>query len=560
MFDLKHGQVVFEFASTIGEKNEAGFFESVIKGAVPVPEMTAEDRILLPIDEGVALNADGEYQSGEGGIDMNNLFFRFCSRDGSLSMIVIERKKVFLMIALESGLHSDYSVRKENGLYRLSINNDEPCKVCYKVFDDLVSLCKAYKSFKNPRAITLKEKVQNTPHVKSLLGGGIFWVWSDNYDEVMYADHECYKDPQTGDALLEIAKELKAEGVDKALFSVFFDGDRKYTEALYKECGYITTQYDNYNDVLNPELLKMVPSNRIRNCKYAERRLKDYPQGLSMNPDGTYQKAWALKGYDGEMHPQNLLCPKVAMERMTKEIAEIIKEYPYFHGRFIDVYGVRVHSRCFNPDHPAETVEECLQIKKQAFRNLTDMGLIVGTEDGFEDLVDELVYTEGLHSPICFRIRNSGRRHTNMFDEAEEKFVEKHMMDPQCRVPLWEMVYHENLLAFPYWGDSTDASISQINRKVLFACLFGAQPLYSFSLSNYEKLKPHILSSYREISKISRYTAAEPITDYEVLSDDYMVQRTVFGGRYSVTVNFSQETRTAGGKEIPAEGLLFETI
>ena len=147
-----------------------------------------------------------------------------------------------------------------------------------------------------------------------------------------------------------------------------------------------------------------------------------------------------------------------------------------------------------------------------------------------------------------------------MFDEAEEKFVEKHMMDPRCRVPLWEMVYHENLLAFPYWGDSTDASISQINRKVLFACLFGAQPLYSFSLSNYEKLKPHILSSYREISKISRYTAAEPITDYEVISDDYMVQRTVFGEKYSVTVNFSDEPRLVDGKTISGEEVLFEIL
>ena len=133
-------------------------------------------------------------------------------------------------------------------------------------------------------------------------------------------------------------------------------------------------------------------------------------------------------------------------------------------------------------------------------------------------------------------------------------------MDPRCRVPLWEMVYHENMMAFPYWGDSTDASLAQINRKALFACLFGAQPLYSFSLGNYEMLKPSILSSYRKISAVSQHTAAEPITDYEVLSDDYMVQRTVFGGRYSVTVNFSQEKRTAGVKEIPAEGLLFETI
>ena len=87
-----------------------------------------------------------------------------------------------------------------------------------------------------------------------------------------------------------------------------------------------------------------------------------------------------------------------------------------------------------------------------------------------------------------------------------------------------------------------------------------AEPLYSFSLSNYEKLKPHILSSYGEISKVSCYTAKEPITEYRVLSDDYMIQKTVFGGKYAVTVNFSREERQAEDKMIPAEGMVFEII
>ena len=560
MFLLKHRSVVFEFENTIGSKREDGFYEAEIEGDVPVPKIVADDKLILPIDEGVVLKADGEYQSGERGIDMNDLCFRFCTRDGSLSMIVIERQGAFLMIAPETGLYAEYSVKKEHGIYRLAIRNGKPCKVYYRVFDSIIALCKAYKAIKNPRALTLREKAAKNPNINALFGGGIFWIWNDNYDEIMYSDSECYENPQTGDALLDIARELKAGGVDRALFSVFFDSDRKYLEPLVRECGYITTQYDNYNDVLNPALLGTVPSNRVRNCKYTERRLKDYPSGHSMNTDGSYQKAWALKGFDGNMYPQNLLCPKVAMERMTEEVAEIIKEYPYFHGRFIDVYGVRAHSQCHNPDHPVETLEECLQVKRTAFKNLENMGLIVGTEDGFEDLVDELVYTEGLHSPMCFRIQNSGRRHKNMYDKGEEAYAEKHMMDPRCRIPLWQMVYHENLLVFPYWGDSTDASVAQINRKVLFACLFGTQPLYSFSISNYEKLKPHILSAYQRISEVSRYTVTEPMTDYRVLSDDGLLQRSVFGERYSVTVNFSGEDRQANGKIIPREGMLFEIL
>ena len=560
MFILKENGLEFAFDSQIGVKNEGGFYESEIDGAVPVPKLLSTDRIILPIDEGIVLNADGEYENGEIGYDFNNLSYKFCSREGTLSMIVIERGKKYLMIALESGLYSRYSLKKENGLYTLSMYNEKPCKVFYKVFENIVTLCREYKLVKKINAITLKQKAAENPMVDNLFGGAIFWIWNDNYDEIMYSDYECGENPQTGEKMLQIAGELKSKGVDKALFSIFFEGDSKYVEGLYKQYGYISTQYDNYNDVLNPELLSVIPNNRVKNCDYTARRMKDYPDGLSVDKNGNHWGAWQLKGFDGKMYSQNHLCPLVAMERMRDEVAETVKKYPYYKGRFIDVYGGSAAEKCFSPKHPINSFEECLTIKKTAFNNLKEMGLIAGTEDGFEDLADELIYTEGLHSPVCFRNANAGRRHKNMYNETEEKHIDKHMLDPKCRIPLWEMVYHENLLAFPYWGDSTDSSVKQIKKKVLFACLFGCQPLYSFSLSNYKKLKPFIISSYKRIAEVSKYTITEPITDYKILSEDYSLQQTVFGGRYSVTVNFSEKEQSADGKIIPPEDLFFEIL
>lgn len=560
MYILAEKGLEFEFDLPIGTKNKKDFYETEISGKVPIPQILSTDRIILPIDEGVVLNSDGEYENGEIGYDFNNLSYTFCSREGTLSMVVIERDKKYLMIALENGLHSKYSLKKKNGLYTLSVYNEKTCKVFYKVFENLVTLCNEYKNIKNINAVTLKQKVEENPFINNLFGGAIFWIWNDNYDEVMYSDYECTENPQTGDKLLEIAGELKKEGIDKALFSIFFETDSKYTERLYKEYGYISTQYDNYNDVLNPELLTVIPNNRVKNCDYTARRMKDYPDGLLTDKNGNYGEAWQLKGFDGKMYSQKHLCPLVGMKRMGDEVAEILKKYPYYKGRFVDVYGGTVAEKCFNPNHPINSYEECLRIKKDAFNSLKKMGLIAGTEDGFEDLVDELVYTEGLHSPVCFRNENAGRRHKNMYSEKEEQHINKHMLNPKCRVPLWEMVYHENLLAFPYWGDSTDDSIAQIKKKVLFACLFGCQPLYSFSVSNWKMLKPFIIQSYKRISEISKYTVTEPITDYKILSDDFMIQRSVFGERYSVTVNFSEKDRVIDGKTILSEDLLFEII
>lgn len=59
------------------------------------------------------------------------------------------------------------------------------------------------------------------------------------------------------------------------------------------------------------------------------------------------------------------LCPLIVMERMRDEVSEIVEKYPYYKGRFIDVYGGSAAEKCFTPKHPINSFEECLKIKKQ---------------------------------------------------------------------------------------------------------------------------------------------------------------------------------------------------
>lgn len=553
---LEKDGVEFTFSANIGTQNADGFCELDICGDVPVPKILKGDKIILPVDEGMVLNAGETYENGE--FDFSSIRHRFCGREGTLSMLVVQRDSKYLMIALQSGVHSVYSLPKENDIYQIHINNEKTCRVYYKIFDQLISLSKSYKALKITTPLTLTQKAEKNPLVSTLFGGAIFWIWNESYDEVMYSDHDTDLEPQTGDSLLKIAEELKNEGIDQAMIGIFFEKDSKYVEQLYRDCGYLATQYDNYNDVLNPALLSIIPNNRVKNCDYTARRMKDYPDGVLLCKDGTMGKAWALKGFDGEMHSQNSLCPLVAKARMKEEVAQVLEKYPYYKGRFIDVYGTGI-TECFHPEHPV-TLEECVRVKSQAFQNLMDMGLITGTEDGFEAIIDSLIYTEGMHSPVYFRNHNAGRRHANMYNDTEKNYIAKYMLRPECRVPLWQMVYHENLLTFPYWGDSTDDCPEQIKEKTLFACLFGCPPLYSFSVKDFPMVKESILYSYRRISPIHRLTATEPMTDYRILTEDYSVQQTVFGDKYEVTVNFSDREFCLNGDRIPPKDLVFRVL
>lgn len=556
-YTIKHENVQFELI-TGNSFNQTGdeIVVEVTENA-PTPKIMPKDRLILPTGEGIAINVDEEYESGEFSCEL--IGGDFCSgHHGSISMILLERNGIFLAICPNDPVNTTYMVKKVNGIYNLFLTCSKKSTVCYKVFDSLPEACKWYREKYNPSCLTLSDKIKKNHNIENLAGGAIFWIWNDNYNDIMYSDHDVSVSPASGERLMDIAGDLYNNGVSKALFGLFFEADSPFSEPLYKKYGYLSTQYDNYNDVLNPELLDIIPNNRIKNCDYTARRMKDYSDGVIVNKSGELELAWALKGFDGKMYDQNAMCPVCAKIRMQEEIPEILKKYPYYRGRFIDVFGGETNE-CFSKDHPI-TKEDSIVVKNEAFKLLENMGLIVGTEEGFDKIIDHVAYSEGFHSPVYYRNKDSGRNHANMYTREQCSHIKKNMLNPKRRVPLWQLTYHDCLFTFPYWGDSTAMSLDIIKDKTLFACLYGCPPLYSFTESNYKRLKQAILESYKTITAVHEKTALLPMTDFRILSDDYMLQCTVFGDKYKITANFSDESCEVNGKTILPKDFLLEEI
>jgi len=551
-FTLMSGGVDFEFTAKSFPEVLNGVIKLNIEGNAPVPTLKNGDRLILPVDDGMVMTADKKYTLP------HSVKGSFCSREGTISMVIVEREGRFLLIALDNGINATYNTNWKDEHYSFEIVCNERHTVTYGIFESLTAACKYYRATRKGEFTTLTEKASRLTEAKKLIGGGIFWVWGKNYDAVMYSDKNTDLCPATGEELISVAEELYKSGIKNAMFGLLTKDDAPYSEKLYKKFGYPCTQYDNYSDVLNPELLDVIPSNRARNCDYTARRMKDYPGGVQISADGTPSPAWQIKGFDGRMYSQNKLCPKVAEERINEEIPKIMEKFPYYKGRFLDVFGVEL-SECHSKEHPV-TFSQCLDIKNSAYKSICDMGLITGTEDGFEDIINHLIYTEGLNSPVYFRAHDSGRTYPHFFDEKQTERVSEYMLNPEYRVPLWHLVYHENLLAFPYWGDSTEMSRELIAKKVLFSCLYGCPPLYSFLAEDFRELKDIIISSYRKITSVHEKVAELPMTSFEMLSGDYQIQKSVFGEKYEVVANFSDRDFTYKDNIIRPNDFLFKEI
>ena len=96
-------------------------------------------------------------------------------------------------------------------------------------------------------------------------------------------------------------------------------------------------------------------------------------------------------------------------------------------------------------------------------------------------------------------------------------------------------------------------------RRDLFNALYGLPPLYSLNVTQWGRLRGEIAASYRRATAVAERVGLLPMTAFEWLTDDRLVQRTVIGGEYAVTANFSnQPYETPLGTIQPLDFLLDE--
>ena len=122
------------------------------------------------------------------------------------------------------------------------------------------------------------------------------------------------------------------------------------------------------------------------------------------------------------------------------------------------------------------------------------------------------------------------------------------MLNPRYRIPLWELVYHDCVVSYWYWGDSSNSVPELMPLRDLFDALYGEPPLYSLSASQWEEQKEEIAASYARATKVARRTGFARMVSFEYLTSDRLVQKTRFSNGISVTANFStEEYRSADG-------------
>lgn len=434
------------------------------------------------------------------------------------------------MAIVETADDAGISILRRNGLLTIvplwhpQKGKVGPARVIRYVFLDsggYVAMAKRYREFAKEAGLlkTLAEKRLENPDVDRLIGAVNVYCWDTQPPE-------------------KLCREMQEAGIQRILWSFAWTPPNvsKHVKAL-NELGVLTSLYDIYQDAMDPEKFPLLRHTSSFWTSDAWRN-----NDLMIGADGEWVRGWEVEAKDGTMIPCGTLCDRQAVEYAKRRMPGDLKINPW-GARFLDTTTASEWRECYHPNHPM-TRTESKRHKMELLKYVSeDLNLICGSETGHDAAVPYVHYFEGMLSLGPYRVPDAGRKMWEELDVAPadlEKFQTGHFY----RLPLWELVYHDCVVAQWYWGDYNHKIPGLWDRRDLWNALYGTPPMFMFFLdwSRWEKNKARFVQSYKTATPVARATGYAELLTHEWLTPDRAVQRTRFANGVSVTANFGEES------------------
>ena len=394
-----------------------------------------------------------------------------------------------------------------------------------------VAMCKHYLAHAKQAGLykPFSEKRKRNPNIDLLIGAANIWRMGGGKSNPA-----------------ELVKEMQSLGMEDLLWSA--GGSAGEIKELRALPHVLVGRYDIYQDIMDPanfDKLRYVHGDWVTEA---------FPKDINWRaPNGVWRHGWEVETKDGSMVPCAVICDSKALPYARKRISGELANKPYT-ARFIDTTVAAPWYECYHPDHPM-TRSQSRQHKMELLKLVGDSGLVCGSETGHEASVPFCDYFEGMLSLGPYRVPDAGRDMLRVWDKVPERLA-KYQVGETYRLPLWELVYHDCVVAQWYWGDYNNKLPEIWHKRDLFNALYGTPPMYLFDIKQWNDKKAQFAASYKIAQPVSRATGYSEMTDHRFLTNDHKVQQTLFANGVIVIVNFGDTPyKTDDGSIIPASDL-----
>lgn len=387
-----------------------------------------------------------------------------------------------------------------------------------------VALAQAYRDYAKAHGLVVPftAKVKRNPNIRRLFGAVDVW----------------------GNATLQFANEAKSLGVNRMLIhGRSTPAEMRAINAI----GYLTSEYDNYTDIMPTEPGKKPDSSH-----------GSIPADVVMHSDGQRMKAWLT--YDKKIQYMKR-CPTRWVSAASLVVPKVLRSWPFL-GRFVDVTTAEGLYECYDPAHPLNRSDK-RHMGEQLLAYMRSQKLVVGGEHGIWWGVPHQDYIEGMMSGNRFgwpaghliHPKNRSEKFSGPYGTDTWDVYDRWSIGHEWRAPLWELVFHDCVVPTWYWGDSNDylldAAPEYTAKKDAFNILYGTMPmLWADSGGSWVRARDLFLRTCRNTSKVHAAIAEARMLSHEFVTPDHAVQRTRFSDGTTAIVNFGAEPRkvSLGGR------------
>lgn len=429
-----------------------------------------------------------------------------------------------------------------------------------KAFTSVVQL----KDFYNPQVFTQLDK-----RAKELLEKGIDQL--NEMELIEFNKHvlkgalgdqveplENWADANT----IDILEDMKASGIEHVWIGLD-DWQAGFIHPklveIANQMGYLIGTYDSYHSIHKPGEEKWATA------KFGDTSL--YENATVTRKDGE-----KIQGFQGEGRKLN---PVLAMDSVKERVSSILDTGIQFNSWFLDTDGTGEVFDDYSPEHITTEAQDIAARMKRVQYLQEEWGMVVGTEGGNDFANPYVAFAHGIETPSFSwmdkdmnknkdSIYYVGRYYspTNGVPEIFAKPIplkeryKKLFLDPTYNIPLYKLVYNDSVITTHWWGWGTLKLEELVEDRMLYEVLYNVPPLYHLDGNKWEKYKEIIVKHSNIWSQFSKQVINKEMTDFQVLSEDRLVQMTTYGDEKKVIANFSNEQVEAKGYTISAKSLV----
>jgi hypothetical protein len=392
---------------------------------------------------------------------------------------------------------------------------------------DYVDLAKIYRQWMIDQGqfVSLKEKIEANPDLKSFLGGRAFWInlafpsrrKSTAEDFMLRGDYQ-YDNGEpleirfTYSELDKMIKRLKDLGLEKGLIKIG---------------GWINGGYDNSHQDIWPPEPELGSIDELRNLLSSEPPLlvslhdnnqdmyahtPSFPTGVNRNADGDLLTGGVWRG--GQAY---ILNSRYSLQYAKRNWEQIKTLEP--KAMFVDIITAMQLYQSFEPGDELTKHDDWVA-KSELMKFYKDQGIVFGSEESADFGIPYVDWFENRHKRV-----------------------------QGVSIPLWPLVFHDAVFNMRYGG------VSSVDDHPgwLEDMLWGYLPHF-FIAPDWDQ--EELFQSLGHVDKWHERVGLAEMTDHQFLDEEYMVEKTTFSTGNQIICNFSDQPFTYEGKVIKAKDYL----